>query len=248
MEHRISPPNLAAATVVARRPGAAQLSWIRIWPVAHRPPFARRQRIVRDVVAPIGQLLLRLPDPTVLTPLVADIERILDRLASSGAPMPNNPVLGELAGRGRSSASRALERLFKMRRIRIESRPGQRRIVLRDGRATGWGDARPGHAPYCSNRKGETPRPPQRAPNSPPMPPAVRAAPVVAGPAPTCQWPMWAHGVAPNDTYCGQPSMAGRSWCPLHHRACFGDDRWSEPRIPQTRYAHPVDRTYADRM
>ena len=171
-------------------------------------------------------------DGIVVSPLMEEIERILRRLAASRSPMPNNPILGELAGgRRRNSAARALEKLVLAGRITVETMPGQRRVVFADGRMTGWGESRPGHKPFCRNARGQ----------QPPPPPPKREAPVLVDvfvprehrpdvpAARQCQWPLWADGEKPNGLYCGQKTLSWKvSWCPEHAgggkkvRACQG--------------------------
>ena len=84
----------------------------------------------------------------IITPLMQRVERTLARHASAYSPMPNNPILGELAGgHGRSSAYRALRRLEKLGRIRVERKHGSRRVtVVATGQTTDWGNARKGHS------------------------------------------------------------------------------------------------------
>jgi hypothetical protein len=160
----------------------------------------------------------------VMTPLMVQVETILRRLANAKAPMPNNPILGTLAGsRGRSSASRALERLASINRLRIERDVRHRRVVFPDGAMTGWGEARPGHRPYSTNAPGTIPRPPVRRPLSPALPPSVPPGPpIFVGPAMNCQWPQWGDGVRPTGLFCGLPSQEGRSWCVEHTYVVHG--------------------------
>ncbi len=200
-----------------RRPVAQQLSLATDWPVVRLPALPRRACSRRRHVLRGEQLPLCLANPNVLTPLVADIERIIRRVVQSGAPMPNNPVLGALAGnRGRSSAQRAVARLVKLRRIKVETRHGERRAVLPSGAATGWGEARQGHAPYCTTKKGQPKPPPKRGPCSPAMPATVQLPAIVVKPAEACQMPMWPDGAKPNGHYCGAPVVGRTSWCCDH--------------------------------
>lgn len=158
-----------------------------------------------------------------MSPLLTEIERILRRLAIGKLPMPNNPILGQLAGgRGRSSAARAVDRLISIGRIVIETEEGKHRVVFPDGQVSGWGISRKGHAPFCSNPKGTAPPPYKRKPNSMPMPPQVpKSSPIVVGPSSTCCWPLWGYGEKPNHKYCELPSVKGFSWCLTHKKISF---------------------------
>lgn len=175
---------------------------------------------------PPPQFCLDLSGHTI-TALMLEIERILRRIAMAHSPMPNNPVLGALAGnRGRSSASRSLERLEKAGRIRIERETRRRRVRFPDHLCTGWGDARPGHKPYSSNARGVTPPKRKRAPNSLPMRmPRMPILPIdilELSSSVLCAWPMWEAGEIPNDHYCGKLSQRGRSWCVEHTCLVYG--------------------------
>lgn len=197
-----------------------------------------------DPAARVAALQLVSPDARL-------IEHILRRLARCGQSMPNNPILGEMAGgRHRQSIVKALERLRRAGIIRIDV---DRALALRrvtfpdDGTTTDWGDARPGHAPFSSRPRGSPSQPRPRSAESRPM--AVRSAPdlppsagqsagavtptptatpapaiaaVFIGPAPVCQWPGWADGEQPSGRYCGQPSQPGRSWCTEHTYLAHG--------------------------
>lgn len=168
--------------------------------------------------------------PTNITPLMDKIERIVARHAGGAIPMPNNPVLGELAGSCRRSTARALNRLEVAGRINIERDGFRRRITLASGVGTAWGQSRPGHAPYSTHPKGSIVPPKERKPQSRPLAASIPAwvAPqitetriVLTGPTPTCQYPLWADGARPNGMHCDAPSTQ-RSMCAEHNALCYG--------------------------
>ena len=213
------------------------------WPTMRRPRRKRAGLARRDVrparPAPVVQQALPLDRRNpVMTPLMVAIEKILTRIADVGGEMPNNPVLGERAGgRGRSSVDRALRRLATAGRIQIEAKPGRRRVFLvASDSYTDWGEARPGHRPFCRRAKGAPPLPPKpRLPDSQPLPASANTLPrlpsligfecalpaVSLAPARQCQWPMWGDDEAPTEQYCGMGSVEGYSFCQKHRDLVF---------------------------
>ena len=172
-------------------------------------------------LAPDLQLVLPLESAHQITPLMRVVEQILVRLSQANLPMPNNPVLGERAGgHGRSAVDRALRRLAALGRIRIERGEGKRRVwVATTAKFTEWGEARKGHAPFSSRKRGEAPAARVRASGSAALPPAlpkIAFQPIVVGPAHTCQWPMWADGKRATGQFCGARSVPGKSYCSEH--------------------------------
>lgn len=177
----------------------------------------------------------------VVTSSMHQVSKIVARLASAKHPMPNNPILGNLAGgKSRSSALRALRRLVAANIITIERQGSHRRCTfIATGHVTDWGEARPGHAPYLHRRPGEPKlffakvrRPSSRSlPTALPgsgAPPAVTAADrcgVVLGPARTCQYPLWADGqrvrLSCEPAVCAKPSRSASSYCDFHHIFCY---------------------------
>ena len=155
-------------------------------------------------------------------PLTDKVERVVARLARARLAMPNNPTLGEMVGTCRQSAAKALVRLVRSGKILMERRGNERRACVGQV-CTGWGEALPGHAPYCTTAKG-LPRPHRkvRADPLPPaadqwVPPEITERHVVSTLASkTCEWPMWADGERPNGKYCGAPATK-RSYC-THHQ------------------------------
>jgi hypothetical protein len=99
------------------------------------------------------QLALHLDDQG-MTPLMLRLEATLRRMSNTAAIMPSFETLNTLAqGRSRSGVYRALVRLEAMGRIAIDQVEGRRRVViLHTGRATGWGNFKPGKAPYSTDR------------------------------------------------------------------------------------------------
>lgn len=154
-------------------------------------------------------------------PLTDKIERVVARLARARLAMPNNPTLGEMVGTCRQSAAKALIRLVRSGKILVERRGNERRACVGQT-CTGWGEALPGHAPYCTTPKG-LPRPPRnvRADPLPPgteqwTPPTITERHIVPTAASkTCEWPMWADGERPNGKHCGAPATK-RSYCADH--------------------------------
>jgi hypothetical protein len=214
-----------------------QLSFAQDWP--SQSPQARRGPSRPARATPVSQIVLPLVTPkSVFTPLMAEVERILIRIAQVRGDMPNNPVLGQRAGgRGRSSVDRALRRLARIGRIRLEVEPGRRRVHLlaHDGLVTGWGEARPGHRPFCSRPKGTTaPIVKTRAPDSQPLPASAGTIPALAslagmewtppavahGATRTCQWPMWGDDERPTYRFCDAATARSDScWCEGHDKA-----------------------------
>lgn len=130
-----------------------------------RPDITRRHR------APNAATVV---DP-VITPSMREVERIVTRLANAHDELPNNPVLGELAGRRRNTILRALRRLESAGLLLVEKDGNRRRCtIVASGRSTGWGEARPGHSPYMHYRPGDPARKPApgrpRQPASRPLP------------------------------------------------------------------------------
>jgi hypothetical protein len=82
------------------------------------------------------QMVLPFPYPS-LTNLTGMIERIIRRAAEQRRPMPTNAELVEAVGNGhtRSGVFRALGRLERAGRVRIEKRPKLRRVFLL---VSGW--------------------------------------------------------------------------------------------------------------
>lgn len=210
------------------------------------------------------------PPGAKLTTSMRDVLRVVTRLAGTGAAMPNNPILGDLAaGRGRSSVLRALRRLVRAKVITIERRGSKRRItIIETGKQTGWGDARPGHSPYIHRRPGEAAVKlvPVRGPASRPLPvqvayqppPAVDPAAaqvriLAADFAASCQMPLWADGVSPGSSprFCGLPSDGKHSFCIEHVALCFrptGQGRSSTPiprQLDKSRTGRPGERVNA---
>jgi hypothetical protein len=169
----------------------------------------------------------------VITPLMLQVEKIVQRLATAYHPMPSNPILGEQAGgKGRGVVARALMRLEQAGRLVIEIAAGKRRVVMPNGATTSWGDFAVGvHRPYSRRAKGSAPEAkPTRLDYKPEgeEPFRYKIQPqrlVPTGPAPTCQWPTWADGIKPSGThsveglknlFCGDRSESGRSYCKRH--------------------------------
>lgn len=175
----------------------------------------------------------------VITASMDDIRRVIVRVANTGEAMPNNPLLAELAGRGgRSSALRALRRLVRVKALKIETRGSYRRVqIVATGRWTGWGEARPGHAPYLHRERGaqmpgDSVKP--RHPESRPLPPAVRNAiryiditPIDVSHADTCQW---TEGDRRAPLFCGVPCSRNSSYCTEHTAIVYPRRRRSELR------------------
>lgn len=188
------------------------------------------------------------PDP-VITATMAEVERIVTRLANACGEMPNNPILGELAGgRGRSSVLRALRRLEIAGIIRVEHNGNRRRVVVHAlAKATAWGEARPGHSPYMHRAHGDTGpsrRPAKvRAPESRPLPaqlpepevlkslrvlavvPDVMTRDIICEPE-TCGFPLWGDGERPSRTiragmYCTAPVGPFGGLCAEHAALCY---------------------------
>lgn len=174
----------------------------------------------------------------VITPLMLQVEKIVQRLANAAHSMPSNPILGEQAGgKGRGVVARALMRLHEAGRLQIEIADGKRRVVMPSGAVTGWGDFAVGvHRPYSRHAKGVTPdEKPKRLDYKPVADEAFRyriqpQRLVVTGPAPTCQWPTWADGVKPKGTdsiaglaalFCGMTSIKNSSYCSKHKKDAF---------------------------
>ena len=158
-----------------------------------------------------------------VTPLMAQLERTLHRIAANGGELPNNPRLGERLGHRRQPIQRALNRLRRNGRIQIERRGNQRRItVLSAGVRTDWGEARPGHAPYSSTPRGTSTTSVATAEQVDVVeagrPPAPAARSIPTGPTSSCQYPLWADGEKPNGCYCSAPSVRGRSYCADHYK------------------------------
>ena len=154
------------------------------------------------------------------------VERTLQLLAGGAKPIPNNPELGLQIGVRRQSIQRAIDQLARAGRIQIETRQGQRRIYVEAvQRSTSWGEARPGHAPYCKTPKGAPPpEPKQRARQLQTVilfaGSAVHIHPIELGRVLECQWPI-ASDAARHGTYsmCGGKTVPGKSYCPTHHAA-----------------------------
>lgn len=181
----------------------------------------------------------------IVTASMREVARIVTRLASSKQPMPNNPILGDLAdGRGRSSVLRALRRLVVANIITIERQGSERRCtVVASGHTTDWGEARPGHSPYLHRRPGDpAPEKPARRERRPQSRPLLQTLPGVGAPLPVsaadrasvaiaraclCQFPLWDDGarvgfyVAPR--FCSEPvsTVQGRSYCDFHDLVCY---------------------------
>ena len=160
---------------------------------------------------------MAVPKEPSITPLMEEVERIIRRHAVASLPMPTNPVLGELAGgRGRSSVSRAVQRLIVIGRLVVESDEKIRRAVFPDGIKTGWGKTCKGHAPYCSRPRGTVvvvPEPPVVIRLHAPIIERVKIKPSLE-----CQMPMWGDGEKPTHIYCGKPCVPGTSWCADHKK------------------------------
>jgi len=180
-----------------------------------------------------------LPDVP-LTPVMAQVEAAVRRRAIARQPMPGNPVLGELiGGRGRQTAARALDRLIKAGRLRLEIGDGRRRVVLPDtGQATGWGPYAKGvHAPHSRRPRGTARRAKPVRPDIKPAdvgePARYRIEParlVAVGPSATCCWPLWPSGAISTDEYCNQPVTTearkkNRSYCPAHEANAYPPTR-----------------------
>jgi len=200
------------------------------------------------LIAPAGLRFIADPAPLALpaapvtthavTPLMAQVEAIVQRLARSIQPMPGNPELGQLAGgRGRNSVHRALERLAIAGRITVEIKDSRRRVrIIATGAVTAWGPfTRNPHAPYSARARGEaTPevKPEVKRIDYEPVegePFRYRVEPqklVAAGPSPTCCWPLWSNDETPAYPaypFCDCPvphdlRQAGFSYCPEHQR------------------------------
>lgn len=184
-----------------------------------------------------------LVDP-VITRCMSDVARVVTRIANAADSMPNNPILGELAGgRGRSSVLRALRRLHKACVIRLETSGSRRRVhILATGAVTAWGEARPGHSPYARRPYGtpaaETRPRRARTETSRPLPPQL---PPISGVAvvlvivdeladlpkvkelQTCQFPKWEDAERPRGKalFCGAPAMNRSDFCPACHALCY---------------------------
>ena len=159
-----------------------------------------------------------------------NVLRVVTRAANLGGAMPNNPLLGHMAGgHGRSSALRALRRLAVACIVHIEVQGSYRRVlIVQTNRWTDWGDAPPRTRPLPPppprrSRTGDLPE--TRAPESRPLPAArdsTRTAVGPIAPATTCQYPLWADGERPGESplFCGDPSTY-RSLCGTHAELCY---------------------------
>lgn len=166
-----------------------------------------------------------------LTPVMALVETTIRRHAIGRIAMPNNPVLGQLiGGRGRQTAARALDRLIRAGRLRLEIDGTRRRIVLPDtGQATAWGQYAKGvHAPHSRRPRGVVKR---AKPTRPDIKKAdardvaryrIEPAKLVATkPSVTCCWPMWGGGRGRVGDFCDKPVTTETrarklSYCPEH--------------------------------
>jgi hypothetical protein len=158
-----------------------------------------------------------------MTALTEMVEGVLVRIAKNGSTMPNNPMLGQrCAGRGRSSMDRAIRRLAKLGRVRVEIRGSLRRLWVKScDRWTDWGEARKGHAPFTARARGTPPPEPP-----PPSAEIVRLPrPVIeqlkVRPSECCQWPLWPDGARPDGRYC-ERAIFRKSYCAEHHGRAFG--------------------------
>lgn len=183
------------------------------WPESRRPK--RQRRRLHKTPLPI-QLILAFDDRT--TPLMRAVIKVLNRLAATQQPMPNNPVLAELASaRVRSSAMRALTRLEEIGHIRIEKENRRRRVVLlTTGGATGWGEARPGHKPYC---RPEPKVEPQRLIYRP----VTVFYELDLRTSGNCCWPTSPDGVKPV-LFCDAPAERKKSYCAIHLSLSRGEE------------------------
>ena len=160
---------------------------------------------------------------------------IVRRLAATGEQMPSNPRLAEIAGaRYRSSVRKSLQRMEKAGLIQIEIKEEMRRVhIVKTSARTGWGPYPLGHAPYSV-----TPRPPPGGlcppKASPQMDGIVRPGRVVIDalnlrPTGACEFALWPDHMRPsewarqgNRLFCGEPSIARKSWCCAHTPAIRG--------------------------
>src|SRR5262249_8331081 len=71
--------------------------------------------------------------------LRANLRRLLDKLAASGTPCPSNQDIGRELDCSHASIIAQLRQLTEAGEIKTERRGGNvRRIILANGRATGW--------------------------------------------------------------------------------------------------------------
>ena len=178
----------------------------------------------------------------VITPSMQRVFDVVNRKASFSHPMPNNPILGELAGgHGRSTVLRALNRLSKAGIIKIERRERRRRVVIiATGQSTDWGEARLGHSPHIHRHLGEPLRAVRtaraRAPSSralkaqftpipePSMPEGAQFPQLWLEIAalPSCQFPEWRDGERPGKSplFCNKSRSRTASYCLDHLGLC----------------------------
>lgn len=214
-----------------------------------------------DALAAAAEGMLRLPIPrglrlqllrpypplpdVPLTPVMAQVETAVRRRAIARQPMPGNPVLGELiGGRGRQTAARALDRLIRVGRLRLETQGDRRRVILPDtGQATDWGPYAKGvHAPHSRRPRGaaRTAKPvrPDIKRAEPGDPARYRIEParlVAVGPSMSCCWPLWDFGGNSTGDYCNKPVTTEtrnrkRSYCPEHENLAYPPSKGSDKR------------------
>ncbi len=162
---------------------------------------------------------------------------LLKRRAEARLAMPTNIEMGEMiGGRGRQSIAKALDKLEALRRIRVDTKRGARRVYIPSrGAMTGWGEHRLGHAPFCTNPRGSV------SVEKPPAPQSIgrgegfkilgvsyadqygMQAVIFSGEAPpparSCQF------IEGGGGWCNKKSMAGKSWCQDHFVIVFRPSR-----------------------
>lgn len=182
-----------------------------------------------------GRLPFSMP-VKVVTPLMRKILHVVTRTATAKLPMPTNAELGEILGHGRQSVAKAFDRLVALGRVRVDVRTSYRRVyVVSKQIITGWGEHRPGHAPFSKHRRGElvldlAPRRLGRADGFSflGIPSAEELSYRVAitgqkqeiAPARVCQF-ILSDATAYWPRFCGLDTIVGKSWCEGHYRGVF---------------------------
>ncbi len=205
-----------------------------------KPRRTRKSRHTGARAVQVMQQSLPFPMPVkIVTPLMQKVLDIVIRTAAARLSMPTNADLSTVLGRGRQSVAKAFDRLVALGRLRIDVKKSYRRVyVVAKQSITGWGEHRPGHAPFCRRKRGEheldlTPPPPRsigrgegfsflgisrldeydyRA--------ALGSAQAPVGAARFCQFVTSPDG-SYYTRYCGERSVAGKSWCGAHLRVVF---------------------------